>query len=377
LTWITAVYSVGFLFGGLAVQHEALLRRQMRFFSLAIVEVVSLLVGISVAIVLAWRRAHYWALIFSQLSQGLTYTIGVWIVCGWRPSAPVRNSGVRSMLVFGRNLTGFGVVNYFARNLDNLLIGKFWGSQQLGLYAKAYQLLLLPIEQINTPIAAVAIPALSRLTDDPERYRQAYLRILEKIAIITMPGTALMIVTADWIVQIVLGQQWMQAARIFALLGIAGLVQPIANTTGWLFMTQSRTHHMLQWGLIGSSIIIVSIVAGLPWGAVGVATSYAVTFDLVVVPALFWFVGRAGPVRARDFYQTVIPFAAAAVCSMLALVLFRNLVTVTNPLVGVGLGLVITGCVSLLVLVVLPRGRNALRDLKQITRLLLIKRITT
>jgi len=325
-------------------------------------------------VVLAWRGVHYWALIFSQLSQALSYTIGVWIVCGWRPGSPARGSGVRSMLVFGRNLTGFGVVNYFARNLDNLLIGKFWGSQQLGLYAKAYQLLLLPIEQINTPIAAVAVPALSRLNDDPERYRQAYLRILEKIAIITMPGTALMIVTADWIVQIVLGPQWMQAARIFALLGIAGLIQPIANTTGWLFMTQSRTHHMLQWGLIGSSMIIVSIVAGLPWGAVGVATSYAVTFDLVVVPALFWFVGRAGPVRARDFYVTVIPFATAAVCSMLVLFLFRNLVTVTNPLFGVGIGLLITGCVTLLVLVVLPRGRKALRDLRQIASLMLHKK---
>jgi PST family polysaccharide transporter len=183
-----------------------------------------------------------------------------------------------------------------------------------------------------------------------------------------------MIATSDWIVQIVLGQQWLAASRIFALLGIAGLIQPIANTTGWLFMTQSRTHHMVQWGLMGAAIIIISIVAGLPWGAVGVAASYAVTFDLVVVPALFWFVGRAGPVRARDFYLTIIPFATASVCSMLVLFLFRKSVNVTNPLVGVGFGLLITGFVSLLVLVVLPRGRHALRDLVQIASLMLHKK---
>ena len=374
LTSITIVYGIGFVFGGLAVQHEALLRRQMRFLPLAIVEVTSLAVGIVVAVALALRGARYWALIFSQLSQALSYTIGVWIGCRWRPGLPVRYSGVRSMLVFGRNLTGFSVINYFSRNLDNLLIGKVWGTQQLGLYAKAYQLLLLPIDQINTPIAAVAIPALSRLNDNPERYRQAYLRILEKIAIITMPGTALMIATSDWIVQIVLGQKWQPAARIFALLGIAGLIQPIANTTGWLFMTQSRTHHMVQWGFIGATIIIISIVAGLPWGAVGVATSYAITFDVLVVPALFWFVGRAGPVRARDFYLTIIPFAAAAGSSMLVLFLFRRSVNVANPLIGVSLGLLITGFVSLLVLVVLPRGRNALRDLGQTASLILHKK---
>jgi PST family polysaccharide transporter len=233
--------------------------------------------------------------------------------------------------------------------------------------------LLLPIEQINTPIAAVAVPALSRLNDEPERYRQAYLRILEKVAILTMPGVALMIMTSDWITLIVLGPQWVNAARIFALLGIAGLVQPIANTTGWLFVTQSRTHHMFQWGLIGSTIIILSIVAGLPWGAVGVAASYSITFVVVVLPALLWFVGRTGPVRTRDFYHTMFPYVAATACSLLATFLFRKWVTVTVPLVGVAACLIIVASMTFLVLVVLPDGRNALRDLTRIAWLTMNK----
>src|SRR4029077_17468142 len=96
-------------------------------------------------------------------------------------------SGVRSMLLFGGNLTGFSVINYWARNLDNLLIGRVWGAAQLGLYSRAYQLLLLPVNQITVPITAVAMPALSRLVDSPERYRRAYVRILAKLAMVTMP----------------------------------------------------------------------------------------------------------------------------------------------------------------------------------------------
>ena len=142
LTLITLVYAVGFLFGGLTVQHEALLRRQMRFTALAVTDIVSLIAGIVTALVLGWYGARYWALVANQLVVGFTNTVAVWALCRWRPGLPVRNSGVRSMLVFGRNLTGFSIINYFARNLDNMLIGKFWGSQQLGLYAKAYQLLL-------------------------------------------------------------------------------------------------------------------------------------------------------------------------------------------------------------------------------------------
>src|SRR6185503_20918339 len=134
------------------------------------------------------------------------------------------------------------------------------------------------IDQINSPISAVAVPALSRLADSPERYRQAYMRIMEKVAILTMPGVALMMATSDWMVRIVLGPQWADASIIFALLGIAGLIQPVAGTAGWLFITQNRTRHMFHWGVIGSVIIVLSIVAGIRWGSVGVAASYAFTF---------------------------------------------------------------------------------------------------
>ena len=373
LTLVTVGFAGALVFGGLAVQHEALLRRQMRFTSLAVIEISSLIVGIVAAVIFASHGARYWALVVNQLVQAITYAVGVWIICGWIPGRPRRHSGVRSMFAFGGNLTGFHVINYFARNLDNMLIGKFWGSWQLGLYAKAYQLLLLPIDQINSPIAAVAIPALSRLADSPERYRRAYLRILQKVAILTMPAMAFMIGCSDWIITLVLGPQWIDASRIFALLGIVGLVQPIANTTGWLFMTQGRTRHMFQWGLIGASIIIISIIAGLPWGAVGVAASYSSVFLLIVTPLLFWFVGRHGPVRTMDFYRAIAPIAGAALCVLAILLAVRRWMSITQPLTGLIIGLAITFAATLLVLSLSLEGRIALRDFKQMFALLVRK----
>lgn len=371
LRLITAVYGFGFLLGGLTVQHEALLRRQMRFGALALAEILALCASVATAIGLAWYGVGYWALVASQLSLGLVYLACMWKLCVWRPGWPSRNAGVRSMLAFGGNLTGFGFINYFSRNLDNLLIGKFWGSQQLGLYAKAYQLLLLPIEQINAPISAVALPALSRLTDSPERYRLAYIRVLEKVAILTMPGIAFMIATSDWIVRLVLGPQWTEASWIFALLGIAGLIQPIASTSGWLFITQNRTRHMFQWGVISSSIIITSIVAGLPWGAKGVACSYSLAFVLVVAPLLFWFVGREGPVRSRDFYVTIAPAFSAAICVLTSLILMRRWIVVAHAITGLLMAFGIAAVVTLLVLLALPSGRGALLDFRSSAALLI------
>jgi len=371
LRLITIALSIGFLFGGLTVQHEALLRRNMRFSVLAIAETLSLILGLLIGVSLAWKGTAYWALVCSQLGQGLTYAILIWLFCKWRPGLPVRNSGVRRMLAFGRNLTGFSILNYFARNLDNMLVGRFWGSGQLGLYARAYQLLILPIDQINAPLTAVAVPALSRLCDAPERYRAAYLRLLDKVAMLTMPLMAFMIVTSDWVVLLLLGPKWLGVSRIFSLLGISGIVQPICNTSGWLFISQDRTQHLFQWGLIGATIVIISILVGLPWGAVGVAASYSLTFTFVITPLLFWFVCREGPVSVADIYRTIAPSLCAAFAVFGGVLAFRQFSTLSQPLLRISIALVIAIVITIVVLALLPSSRRSLLDLKNVLRLII------
>jgi PST family polysaccharide transporter len=234
-------------------------------------------------------------------------------------------------------------------------------------------MLLMPMQQINAPLAAVAIPALSRLADSPERYRAAYLKILEKIVMVTMPLAALMIVTSDWMVLLLLGPQWRETGRIFMLLGIAAMIQPVTKTSWWLFSTQGRTRELFHWGLLGGAIAIVSIVAGLPWGATGVAASYAVADLCVATPLLFWYVGRRGPVRTVDFYRTIAPVSASSVCSLATLFLCRTWLSDVDSLVArLSIALGITVVVSLLVLSVLPTGRLAMRNLKE-TLLVLLK----
>jgi PST family polysaccharide transporter len=367
---VTAAYSVGFVFGGLAVQHEALLRRRMRFAALAGANLVALFVNALTTIGLAWLGFGYWALIFGQLALGAAYAACLWGVCGWRPGRPGRLSEVRQLLAFGRDLTGFTVVNYFARNLDNLLIGRVWGAVQLGFYAKAYQLLMLPIDQVNEPVTAVAVPALSRLGDDPGRYRRAYLRLLEKVAMATMPLMAFMIASSDWIVRVVLGPQWGETARIFTLLGVSGLFQPVANTTGWLLISQGRARHLAQWGLIGGGISVAAIVAGLPWGPAGVAASYSLARVLAFDPLLYWWVGRRGPVRMLDFYRTIAPAAAASACVLAAVYGLRRWAPFTSPLPQLVAAAAVAGVVALPVLFAIPAGRRALRDAGQVLLIL-------
>lgn len=371
LTLISIVTSAGFFFGGLAVQHEALLKRQMRFYALSVNAFVSMMIGYAVGIILAWRGAGYWSLVFSQLALLASNGVGVWLTCRWRPGRPTRNSGVRSMLSFGGNIMGYSLVNYVSKNFDSLLVGRAFGPQPLGLYSKAAQLLSLPTDQINEPLSTVAIPALSRLADSPERYRQGYLRIMEKIVMVTMPAVMLMLATSDWLVLIILGPQWSETARIFMFMGIAGLFQPVASTGGWLLVSQGRVRDMLRWSLINAPISILSIVAGLPWGVVGVAASFSIGRILIANPLLYWFVGRTGPVRMGDFYRLLAPFTGASICSLVACIAFRRWVEVANPLVGLVTCGIVVAIVTPLVLALMPAGRKALADIKNSMMLLL------
>ena len=364
---VTFGYALTIFITGLWIQHEALLNRQMRFGVLAVIDIASLLGGLTIAVAAAWQGAGYWALVYNQLASTTIRGICIWWACRWRPGLPAFGTGVRSILTFGGHFTGANLMNFFARNFDNILIGRFWGPAELGLYTRAYQLLLMPLSQVLEPIATVAMPSLARLAEFPDRYRKAYLGIIEKIAMVTMPGVVFMSVTSDWLVLLLLGPQWIASGRIFMFLGISAAVQPITRTCYWLFATQNRTLEMIRWGMIATAIAVLSICAGLPWGAVGVAASYAIADFCIYTPLLFWFIGRKGPVTAGDFYRTLFPSVCASLCSLFVLLnSWRWLESIDPMPVRLLFALLIVGLTSLLVFAALPAGRAAMQHFKEL-----------
>lgn len=316
VTLITLAVTLVFLFGGLTVQHQALLQRQMRFTALAVIQVVSAAAGVSVGIISAALGAAYWSLVLMQGASALSIAIGVWLVCRWRPGAPAWHAGARNMLMFGGNITGFNVINYFSRNADNILIGRVWGAGPLGLYSKAYALLVLPLTQINVPLASVAVPALSRLHGDPQRYRTYYLRMISLITLVSTPFVSFLVVCSDPLILLILGPQWIAAGSIFRVLGISGLIQPLYFTQGWLHVSAGRSDRYLRWGITGSSIIVLAIIAGLKYGPFGVAIAYTVATWGIILPCM-WYAGRSAGIRVDEIFSAVGRNIAAGLGSII------------------------------------------------------------
>lgn len=367
LTLITIALASTFVVGGATVQHEALLQRQMRFAALVAIQLLSLTAGIVTAIVIASIHQTYWALISMSISAALVNAVAVWLVCPWVPSLPKWTAGVAPMLKFGGGLTGFNVVNYFARNLDNVLIGWWWGPGPLGVYSKAYALLMLPLRQVNAPIVSTAMPLLSRLVSQPSRYRRAYLRIHQAICVITMPLVVVLIVLADLVVVLFLGSQWAAAAPIFAILGTAGLVQPANSVLGALYISQGRARDQFILGLINSSSTVAVFLLTVPYGIVALSTGYA-TLEILRAPFVWWWAGRKGPVRFRDLLTNAAFPLAVSLASGLILYAARVLSPTSSAWLNAGFGLAVVAALWFATFRGTRHGRAITADLRDLLR---------
>src|SRR6185295_16064101 len=134
LIYITIAISTGFFWSGLTVQHQALLQRQIKLATIGLVQVGSTTISAAIAVILAIKGYGYWSLVWSQVVRSLLLTLGMWISCPWIPGLPNRHIKIGYLLRFGRDIAGFNLIVFFAVNLDQILIGKFFGPVQVGLY---------------------------------------------------------------------------------------------------------------------------------------------------------------------------------------------------------------------------------------------------
>jgi PST family polysaccharide transporter len=378
LLQITPVVALTLLITGLASQHLALLRRQMRFFTLAVVQNGADIVSLVAAVAAALMGWGLWSLVVQRLVWSVVISGGAWLACDWRPGRPGRFAEVRGMVAFGGNATAAMVLGRLAGNLDKVLLGWYWGPVTLGLFERSQKLLLAPIQNLNAPLAMVALSTLSRLTDQPERYREAYVAAAERLAMLIAPIAALMMVGAEPVVALVLGPQWADAAPILSWMGLAAVYMPITYTLSWLYMSQDRTSEMLVAGCVGAALAVLVLVAALPLGVVWVAAAYAVSGVVLRVPVLLWLAGRRGPVGMRQFGRIlVLPVAAVVAASALMVVVQSAPFMAHMPSAAAAalLAAVAFGA-SLCVYGAVPRGRRILRHTVNLPRIMLRREVS-
>jgi O-antigen/teichoic acid export membrane protein len=320
LFWITVVLGVTFLVGGVSTQHQALLRRQMRFGALAFVDVTAMAVGVTVGIAMARAGFGYWALVSMAAATAVTNACLVWIASPWWPGRPSRSLGVTSMVRFGSYLSGANLFNYLFRNADNVLIGWFWGPAPLGFYQKAYGLLSLPIEQINAPVGSVVISALCRLRGDPQRMRRYFLGGYTVVVSALMPIILSTAIFADDVILFLLGARWTASANVFRLLAPAALIGAALNPFGALFIATDQTDRQFKLAAAWSLLIVLAFAVGLRYGPTGVAAGYSLMSAALALPLCMYAI-KGTAVRLSDLGTALkFPVLAGVIAGALGLI---------------------------------------------------------
>lgn len=303
---ILQVLSVSFWITSMSAVHVALLTREMEFRKLAWIEIGSTLAGYIVAIPCALWGWGVWSLVGANLANSVVTSGLSWVLCRWRPRLEFNIAEVRSIANFSLNLSGFGLVNYFARNADNLIIGHFLGSIALGYYQMAYNLMLYPIQNVSSVVGQVLLVAFSSIQDDSERFRSAYTRACMLIGLITFPVLAGLAVVAEPFVRGVLGEKWVPMIVVFQILAPIGMLQSVQTTVGHIYVSKAHTHWMLRWGIFAATVAVISFVIGVRWGIAGVAIGYTAASSLLLYPG-FAIPFRLIGLRVPQFMRRLAP----------------------------------------------------------------------
>lgn len=312
------------IIAGLSVQHAALLNRQMMFKHISQITIAATAISLMVGLAMAYLNMGYWALVCINILNALVQTVLLWIKCDWRPSWVKITADIKAYVGFGAGISGFNMINYFSRNLDNILIGRMIGSNALGLYSKAYQLLMLPITQLRDPLNAVGIPAMSALKNDKWKYKHYYNEFLFLLAFFSFPLVVFLFLESHNLILLLLGENWVEASYIFQLLAITALIQPVASTRGMVMITSGLSKRYFFWGVYNAIAMTIAFVVGILWNGIeGLAIAYAAMNYLILIPSLKFCFNNTH-IDLKDFFMACSKPFISAIIAGIALYFVRD-----------------------------------------------------
>ncbi|WP_251961521.1 MOP flippase family protein [Salinibacter ruber] len=310
---IASVVAVNFAIGAWGSVHQTIFQKKIDFRSITLVNIGRVVVSGGIGVFLAFTGYGVWSLVVKSVVATVVGTVGFWIISPWTPSFRFSIAAVKELVGFSLNLLGEKTLNYWVRKTDDLLIGKMVGSDALGLYTKAYGLMLMPLRQISSVISRVMFPSLSTIQDDADRVKKVYMRATRSIALVTFPMMLGLLATSKSAVIAVFGSQWAGMIPILRVFCILGLVQSIGTLIGNLFLSQGRSDLMLRVSLVVKAWMIGAIIFGIQWGVMGVAVCYTIASLTALYPETRYGGGLVGLTFGELIYDLGGIFACAAV----------------------------------------------------------------
>jgi len=261
-----------------------ILIKELQFKKKVIINWIAMLIGYVVAFILAFKGYGVWAIVMMTLTTAILNSILYWFVSKWVPQFIFEWKKIKELSRYGLNFFGDTSVNYWSRNFDNFIIAKVLGSTDLGIYTRAYSLMLLPLRNVTTIVTKVMFPAFSQKQDDIQLLKKYYLSIIQYIALVTFPLMIGLSLVSKEFVLLFFGSKWSAMIPILSILSGLGAIQSIVSLNGLIYNSLGKVHIAFRVSILSNIVLITAFLIGVNYGLIGISYSYLIASALLFIP---------------------------------------------------------------------------------------------
>ena len=349
-----SILSLSIFFSSLNMVPNAMLLKKKKFVYSGIRNIIAALVNLLVTFWLAIIGLKAYSIIWGTVANTMTAFLINMAKLDLKFTLKPRISSFRQIFNFSVYQLLYMIVNYFSRNLDNLLAGKVLGELKLGYYDKAYKLMLYPINNFAQVINPVLHPLLSEYKNDWKYIYKKYISIVELMALAGFFCTAICWFGAEDIICILYGEKWISATESFRILSVTIGIQMISSSAGSIYQSLSKTKLMFVSGFVYMVETVVCIIVGLGYGSIeALAVAVSVSLYLKFFIEHFFLIKIGMRMKLMGFYKSLVPYGISLLLSFFALTINKMLVgNIDNHIISLGEIIVIGGAGYLLGLTV-------------------------
>lgn len=307
---------------GLGVVPKALLSRQKKFKESAYISLISSILSGTVGIILAYYNFSYYSLVYQGIVLNILIFLFSWKTSKLQIELEFSYEELKSIFSYSSYTFLFNFINYFSRNLDNILIGKYLGSFSLGIYDRSYKLMMYPLSILTHAITPVLHPVLAKYQDDKEKIYFEYIKILKILANLGILVSVILFFSGREIILILYGKNWESVIPIFKILSISTAIQMVLSSSGTIFLASGRSDKLFFSGLISATTMITSILLGVKSKRLDIL-SYLLFFSFLINFFIGYYI-LIKQVLKQSFYKFLKEFINPLIL-LLILIFINNL----------------------------------------------------
>lgn len=348
---ISMVMSVTVFFYGLLIVPQNMILRKKDFRTVNMVTILANIINGVVSITLAFAGFSYYSLILGNTAKAATLFTVFFFKSKVKPSFKIDTGPLKKIYSFSKNQFLFNFINYFSRNLDSLLIGRFFSASALAFYDKAYQVSLYPNQVLTNVITPVIQPIMSEYETNLDRIKRVYLQISNVLATIGMPLSVFLFFSAEEVILFLFGQQWGNSVPTFQILALSVWIQMILSSTGGIFQSGNRTDLLLLSGVLSTILNVLGIITGIIIGRIEyVAIMLVLSFSLNFLQANYLLMYRMFSSNFWEFIQSLLKPALLAFMQVIFFLVLPDLgISVLVDLFIKGLGFLLVFLIGIII----------------------------